>query len=426
MTLPVPVSVGAMASGSGPISVPWGAHQAGDFALLVIETGTSLDVVETPAGWTAIGAKVVGLNNTTLGWLFYRFAASGAEANADAADPGDHWVGVILVYRGVNTTNPINAFAGAMGASAPTTVLYPTLFTTRPDCRIVNILFRAVDAAGPYSSAETNPTLANLVEQFDDGAVDGNGGGIVVITGEKAAKGYVDHTQATMVAVSGGHALVTLALAPGPSVACTVAGTVTINGAPAPDGGTVEVWDKVDDVLVATTAITGGAGAFSVDVPIANACIAVYDDGANRGVSAAGTPEASTFNITIGGGDANAPTITIVSPTPGVPPGQPGGFPADWETARDTPIVVEIADAAPGLAYACVVARFPGAPHEIVVYRRGAFRAGFATRSWSESLGNTLRLHCLPDGWWPVAGPEELEDITFALDAIDGAGNLAA
>lgn len=119
---------------------------------------------------------------------------------------------------------------------------------------------------------------------------------------------------------------------------------------------------------------------------------------------------------------AVAPTIAIVSPTPGVPAGDPGGFPDDFAAAITTPIVLDI-DAPDGIALAVVVVRFRHEPTvERVVFRRGSFRRGFAVASWSEVIGDALRLHVIPDGAWPATSADVLNDVAFDVDAVGGNG----
>jgi hypothetical protein len=123
------------------------------------------------------------------------------------------------------------------------------------------------------------------------------------------------------------------------------------------------------------------------------------------------------------GGGGDPPTISIVSPTPGVAAGDPGGFPADFDEAIRTPIVIEI-DAPDGVALACVVVRFKDEiDKERVVYRRGAFRRGFAAQSFAEIDGDVLRLHCIPDTVWPASSANVLDDISFDVDSVGGDGS---
>lgn len=123
-------------------------------------------------------------------------------------------------------------------------------------------------------------------------------------------------------------------------------------------------------------------------------------------------------------GDTTPPTITILSPTPGVAPGSPGGFPADWSIARTTPIVLRITDVTPGNRYQCVVVRYANSADEQTVYRRGAFRGAFAALSFETPNGSGKDLTVLPVGGWPSS--DAINDVTFEIDALDAAGNLAS
>jgi hypothetical protein len=118
------------------------------------------------------------------------------------------------------------------------------------------------------------------------------------------------------------------------------------------------------------------------------------------------------------GGDSTAPTVTIVSPTPGVAPGDAGGFPADAAAAALTPIVLEVTDADPGAALVVVTASYAGVDAEEVVYRAGAFRGNYVSSSWQVAITDGVRLSCLRTGGWPGAP-------TFHIHAIDGDGNEA-
>ncbi len=144
----------------------------------------------------------------------------------------------------------------------------------------------------------------------------------------------------------------------------------------------------------------------------------------SRGLSTRGYVSGASSGGGGGSGDTTPPTITIISPTPDVDPGDPGGFSDDWQTARFTPIVLEIKDVTPGNRYQCLVARYPGAEDEIVVYRRGAFRGSFYGLSTSSAVAHGIRLSILPINGWPSS--DELADVVFDIDAIDQDGNLTA
>jgi len=123
--------------------------------------------------------------------------------------------------------------------------------------------------------------------------------------------------------------------------------------------------------------------------------------------------------------DTTPPTITVVSPTPGVAPGSAGGFPADRAAAAATPIVVQITDTTPGNALVVVIATFLNPALVEAVYHRGAFLGPYAASSWQVSISNGIELHCVRTNGWP-GGTATNGDIKFDVDAIDRAGNLAS
>lgn len=120
-----------------------------------------------------------------------------------------------------------------------------------------------------------------------------------------------------------------------------------------------------------------------------------------------------------GTGISSSPVIAVVSPTPGVAPGDPGGFPADFDAAAATPIVLDITDVAPGVQLALVCARFVGSDAEEVVYRAGGFRGNYITHSSQTVIANGIRLSCRRDGGWP-------SQPVFSANVVDADGNLAA
>lgn len=208
--------------------------------------------------------------------------------------------------------------------------------------------------------------------------------------------------------------------------AANATGTVTIGGVAVANGKTVEIYaldaDSVVE-LIGTTVTAGGAGGFSLGCPdTTRSYFARYVDGATTSSSINGTPGVTAFNITIpggGGGDVTAPTIAIISPTPGVAPGAPGGFSADEATALQTPIVIRITDAG-GNRYQSIVMVRGGS--ETVVYRRGAFRGEFVARSFVVT-STPLELSILPSAGW--ASMPSLNSVSFEVDAVDTSGNLA-
>ena len=123
-----------------------------------------------------------------------------------------------------------------------------------------------------------------------------------------------------------------------------------------------------------------------------------------------------------GGGDVTPPTITIVSPTPGVDPGDPGGFPLSASAARATPIVLQVTDAG-GLATIAIAQVFRNAAAVIVgmatVFWRGAFVAPYT--GTAEVITNGFELTVSYVGGWPTAS-----SIEFDIMPVDDGGNLGS
>lgn len=117
------------------------------------------------------------------------------------------------------------------------------------------------------------------------------------------------------------------------------------------------------------------------------------------------------------------PSVTIVSPTPDVAPGEPGGFPLDEAAARTTPIVIQVF-APDGIQLAAIVVRYRSElDAERTVYRRGAWRRGFAVGSYVEQTDDsTWRFHCIPDGSWREVGEDAM---AFDVDVAGGDQTLS-
>lgn len=99
----------------------------------------------------------------------------------------------------------------------------------------------------------------------------------------------------------------------------TVSGTVTIDGSPAPDGGSFAVWAfDSEDVAekVDANVLSNGNGTFSVQVPDnTRTYLVTFTDGVVAGSSLVGTPGTSTFNIAIntGGGGSGVPLARVAN-----------------------------------------------------------------------------------------------------------------
>jgi hypothetical protein len=120
-------------------------------------------------------------------------------------------------------------------------------------------------------------------------------------------------------------------------------------------------------------------------------------------------------------GDTTAPTALIISPA---------AFSREYNVAKDTPVVLQVLDLAPGLQYAIVLVRFLGSDDsetEEVVYRRGQFRGRYRALSTQAVVANGVQLNVRRDGGWPAnIDTNRVSYLVFDVDATDKVGNLDA
>ena len=136
-------------------------------------------------------------------------------ASPVVTDPGDHVYGRILTFRGVTANgNPWDVTAGGVKATASTTTTFGTVTTGVANELIVLAASRDNDSTSAAWSSWTNtgtPAIG-LTERSDGGTTSGNGGGIGVATGIKAAAGAIGSSTATVTSSKDGH--MTIALKP--------------------------------------------------------------------------------------------------------------------------------------------------------------------------------------------------------------------
>lgn len=263
-------------------------HAADDWLYLIVECSSG--TVTTPSGYSiAPGFPVTHNGGSTVLSVFRVKATSGAMGNAALAGGTNHMWGVICRVRGADLTEPQDAEAASPGTGASVSGYAPALATNVANTKVLAMIAYSLDSAGPISSAEANASLSSVVEEYDAGTVTNDGGGLVCISGDKATAGTVTATTCTLTNTS--FCCGTIAFKPAIATPYTVADTVTIDGAAAPNGGLIEVWDTIDGVLAGTTTISGGAGGFSLAVAYndADRYRVVYDDGTWYGASDKGT-----------------------------------------------------------------------------------------------------------------------------------------
>lgn len=124
-----------------------------------------------------------------------------------------------------------------------------------------------------------------------------------------------------------------------------------------------------------------------------------------------------------GSSDTTPPTIEIISPTPGVAPGEPGGFPRRMADAKVTPIVCEITDLTSPISV-LVLSVAIGTGDLEVAYRDGIFVGDFVKNSFREDIADGYRFTLLPDDGWPSLDTDNYY-VRLAVDAADGNAGVA-
>lgn len=126
--------------------------------------------------------------------------------------------------------------------------------------------------------------------------------------------------------------------------------------------------------------------------------------------------------------DTTPPSISGVTPTPGVAPGAPGGFPSDPTAARTTPIGFDVVDLAPGIATVIILARFNDpagtALPTFVVHNGARFLPPFdAASSRAGDAMAGYHFSIIPSTGWPIDAVSQ-PSIHLDVIAIDSAGNI--
>jgi len=145
------VAAGAIEANSSAITlgVPSG-YAAGDLLLIVTLTATS-EAMSTPSGWESYGS----CNGTGCVSIFWRVATA-SESSVTLSDSGSCNMGVMLCFRGVNITTPINGTnIGLDYSNYNTSQSLPEITTTVPGCLILQITNTAQATPTPSPSSQT-------------------------------------------------------------------------------------------------------------------------------------------------------------------------------------------------------------------------------------------------------------------------------
>lgn len=316
-------AAGTDVSGTGSVSPAWPAHAVNDVALLFVEsTGGQAVTLSTPAGFVAVAnspqASGTGTAGTRLS-VFWARATSTSMPTPTIADPGDHVYAQILTYRNVyRYGNPWDVTAGGVKATASTSLTVTSMNTTVNDTLVVQAAARDANASGAGFSAQTNASLAGIVERSDAGTTAGNGGGFAVWDGPMPSAGATGTTTVTV--ASSINAFVSIALKPD---VFDVAKTASLTSVPINTNFTftLSARNPVNAADQAGVVITDDLGAdglnFSSCSTASGTC--TYTGGVvtwNVGSVAAGTTKTATLIVNASSAGAKINTMTSNVGTP--------------------------------------------------------------------------------------------------------------
>jgi len=197
ITLPYYVATGTATSSVNAISVSWPTHQIGDLGILAIETANQ--PITTVSGWTYIGGIGVGTAGDTTAVavnVFYRVATSSSESAASVADSGNHTLGVITTYRGVNGT-VLDGSVGTGTTASGTSVAASSITTSYANSLVIAVAASGTDTSTPQFSSFTNSNLSSIGIRTNVATSTGNGGALAVADGGLATAGSSGTTTAS-------------------------------------------------------------------------------------------------------------------------------------------------------------------------------------------------------------------------------------
>lgn len=179
------VGIGTVANGTGAIT-PGLPSGLADDDLLIAFFETANQAI-TLSGWTELASSPQGTGTAAaVGAVrltaFYKFYTTGDSAPT-SSDSGNHQIGRIMAFRGVDTTTPIEDTAGATAAASNIQNL-PTVTSTSADAMAVYLVADDRDIATTNTQfRDANWTSPNVdggscTEVADDFTTDGVGGGV--------------------------------------------------------------------------------------------------------------------------------------------------------------------------------------------------------------------------------------------------------
>lgn len=198
-TAPTFVAATAEFTSTGvPVATLPTGHALNDILVLVIQSSNDSQVA-APAGYRQLGpqnavgvAATAGANRLSIFWK----RDGGSESAPTIPDTGDHTYGMMFAIRGCPTTlDPFHFGINVVGTGSFTSGgIIATSVTSIDNTLVIDILSHGIDITTAQADTPTNTDLSAVTKQFDDSTTDGTGGGIVVVSGLKAAAGPVGTT----------------------------------------------------------------------------------------------------------------------------------------------------------------------------------------------------------------------------------------
>lgn len=236
MAMPTIVGVGPKGSGTGNVQYLFTgvSYQADDIGLLFIETNVAT-TISVDQGWAQVSSSPQTATATRLHLYWKRLSASETGPTATQGGTTDHQCGGIIVIRGcIKAGNPWDITNGSTETTSDTSVSVPGGTTTVANCLVLAATSSGVDSNTAQGTGTPSSTgLANVAYtalNYQTNA--GGGGGVVVMKGEKAAKGAYGPSLMTLVSASD-KGLINIALKEEPP---TVQGNVSVSFTPGSTG----------------------------------------------------------------------------------------------------------------------------------------------------------------------------------------------
>lgn len=202
MAYPRYIGKSAFASGAGDLSVAaLTGTQAGDIILLFVESANQ--TISTPSGYSVLATQVGTGTAAAAGGVriatFYRILADAADTSTTVSDSGNHTTAIKMLFRDTPVIQG-NFFVAATSTqgTASTSMTFPAVTTATDESLVILSVALDTDADSTATvGTVTNANLSNITEIHDQTVSTNAGGGLAVITGEKATAGSTGTSTAT-------------------------------------------------------------------------------------------------------------------------------------------------------------------------------------------------------------------------------------